>query len=79
MKSTYRRHLNSLKTQQEIKSVLTFLNKASIYEIMKEIPYAKTTLIDNLLKLELDGRVERERYNNHKAGRPITLFKLVIE
>jgi len=39
--------------------------------------HKRTTIYDNLLKLEKKGKIERFDINNGKRGRSITMWKLM--
>lgn len=51
-------------------------NKKQRRDFVKELNYARTTIFDNLKKLEIRGIVEKEEVNNGKRGRPIKVWYL---
>jgi len=72
--------------QQRLIDVLKKKGNMSRDEICEEFGYKKkiiiryekrTTIYDNLLKLEKKGKIKRFDINNGKRGRSITMWKLM--
>ncbi|MFX1504210.1 MAG: helix-turn-helix domain-containing protein [Promethearchaeota archaeon] len=45
-------------------------------EIVKQLNIPRTTIYENLEKLEKARLIKREQINNHKRGRPITVWSV---
>lgn len=67
-------------TQKEEIELLDFSEEGKERrEIVKELKRPRSTIYDNLVKLEKKGFVKRYKQHNGKVGRPIKVWKLTEE
>lgn len=64
------------KIKNNIIKLLWRNNKIQRKVFVKELNYARSTVYDNLVRLEERGIIKREEFDNGKRGRPIKVWFL---
>ena len=64
--------------QRDILNVLEIHGPMTRSELVKELRTARTTIFDNLIKLQRSNRIEKFTRNNGMRGRPLVFWKLIL-